>query len=207
VNDQRDRAIARLSEHFAADQITVDELERRLDLVYQAKSAAELASLTADLPAPLVAPTSARTASAAVAGSSMSRAPAGGAIRRIRTFLGNIERSGAIDVPAYLEVRSVLGNIELDFRDATFGPYTEIAVRAVLGNVEITLPEGVRVENDGDGVLGSFECHTTPGARPLTGTAPVVRLTGRTILGNVEVHADPPDPLNVAADANVALPR
>jgi hypothetical protein len=114
----------------------------------------------------------------------------GPAVRQIRTFLGNIERSGPMDVPPMLEVRSTLGNIELDLSDATFGPLTEIAIHSVLGNIEITLPAGVRVENDGSGLLGSFECHVLPGAMPMVGTAPVVRLTGRTILGNVEVHAD-----------------
>lgn len=190
MNEQRDVVVQRLSEHFAADQISIDELERRLDLVYQAQTPGQLAQLTSDLPT-LAAPVAAGRMSVASAQARM-RGPM---VRQIRTVLGNIERSGPMDVPPLLEVRSTLGNIELDLSEATFGPLTEIAIRSVLGNVEITLPAGVRVENDGSGVLGSFECHVLPGAMPMVGTAPVVRLTGRTILGNVEVHADA-TPLN-----------
>ncbi|MBL0170393.1 MAG: DUF1707 and DUF2154 domain-containing protein [Gemmatimonadaceae bacterium] len=179
MNEQRDAVAQRLSEQFAADRLSLEELERRLDLVYQAQSPAELSALTADLPAPVA------MASPVVRGSH------GAMTRSIRTVLGNVERSGAMELPPLLEVRAVLGNIELDLREASFGPFTEIAIRSVLGNVEITLPAGVRIENDGDGFLGSFECHVAPGAMPMVGTAPVVRLTGRVVLGNVEVHAMP----------------
>lgn len=197
MNEQRDAVVQRLSEQFAADRLSVEELERRLDLVYQATSPADLAALTSDLPAVTMPQAPGRLAMA----SPMQRALA---TRRIHTFMGNIERSGPMDVPPLLEVRTTLGNIELDLSDATFGPLTEISVRSTLGNVEITLPAGVRVENDGSGILGSFECHIAPGNMPMVGTAPVVRLTGRTILGNVEVHADPsPYPPN----AQPALPH
>ncbi len=187
MNEQRDAAVQRLSEHFAADQISIDELERRLDLVYQAQTPADLATLTADLPT--LSPTSTPGHRALTSTAPRGRGPM---VRQVRTFMGNIERSGPMDVPPRLEVRTTLGNIELDLSDATFGPVTEISIRSILGNVEITLPAGVRVENDGSGVLGSFECHVLPGAMPMVGTAPIVRLTGRTILGNVEVHADAP---------------
>jgi hypothetical protein len=200
VNDQREAAVQRLSEHFAADQISMDELERRLDLVYQAQSPGELATLTADLPT--VTPPMAAGRLSIASSHQRLRGPV---VRRIRTFLGNIERSGPMDVPPMLEVRSTLGNIELDLSDATFGPLTEIAIHSVLGNVEITLPAGVRVENDGSGLLGSFECHVLPGAMPMVGTAPVVRLTGRTILGNVEVHADATP--TIAPNSHAALHR
>ena len=177
MNEQREAVAQRLSAEFAADRLTLDELERRLDLVYQAKSPAELASLTSDLPAPVA------MASPLVRGSH------GVVTRSVRTVMGSTSRSGAMELPSLLEVRAILGNIELDLRDASFGPFTEISIRSVLGNVEITLPMGVRVENDGDGFLGSFECHVAPGVMPMVGTAPVVRLTGRAVLGNVEVYA------------------
>lgn len=178
-DEQRDAVAQRLSEQFALDRMSLEELERRLDLVYQAKSPAELTALTADLPAPVAMP------SPSVRGSH------GAITRSIRTVLGNVQRSGAMELPPRLEVRAVLGNVELDLRDASFGPFTEIAIRSVLGNVEITLPMGVRVENDGDGYLGSFECHVATGSMPMVGTAPVVRFTGRVVLGNVEVHSAP----------------
>ena len=94
-----------------------------------------------------------------------------------------------MDIPSLLEIRATIGNVELDLRDAAFGAFTEINIRTVLGNVEIVLPLGVRIENDGEGFLGSFGSHVAPGSMPMVGTAPVVRLSGRCILGNVEVRS------------------
>jgi hypothetical protein len=166
-----------LSEQFAADRLTLDELERRLDLVYKATSPAELSAITADLPAPVA------MASPTVRGSH------GQVTRSVRTFFGSTERSGPMELPPHLEVRAVFGSVELDLRDATFGAFTEISIKATMGSVEITLPMGVRVENDGGAVFGSFECHLAPGAMPMVGTSPVVRLTGRAVMGSVEVYA------------------
>ncbi len=180
MNEQRELVVQRLSEHFAADRLSLDELEHRLERVYQARSATELAAITADLPVPVSLP-------AAHDGR-------GDVTQRIRAALGNVERRGEMVVPARLELRAILGNIELDLTEASFGPVTEIAIRSVLGNIEITLPPGVRVENDGNGVLGSFECRVARGAMPMVGTAPIVRLTGRCILGNVEVTSAPVEP-------------
>ena len=46
----RDRAIAELSEHFQAGRLTVEELDDRTGRALQARTAADLASLFADLP-------------------------------------------------------------------------------------------------------------------------------------------------------------
>jgi len=173
--EDRDYVAKQLSEHFAADRISLEELERRLDLVYNAPTSQALSAITADLP-PIVNLPAARSGRGEV-------------VQRIKATLRNVERGGPMDVPSLLEIRATLGNLELDLRDASFGPFTEIAIRSVLGNVEITLPLGVRIENDGEGILGSFGSHVAPGAMPMVGTAPIVRLTGRCILGNVEVRS------------------
>ena len=115
-----------------------------------------------------------------------------GMIGRVGTLLGNAVRSGPMELPAHLEVRAILGNVELDLREASFGAFTEISIKSVLGNVEITLPMGVRVENDGDGILGSCECHVAAGSMPMVGTSPVVRLTGRSVLGLSLIHISEP---------------
>jgi hypothetical protein len=173
--EDRDFVVHQLSEHFAADRISVEELERRLDLVYNAASPQALAAITADLPPIVHLPTA--------------RVGRGAPFQRIKALLSNVERGGLMDVPSRLDIRATLGNVELDLRDASFGPFTEISIRSVLGNVEITLPLGVRIENDGEGILGSFGSHVAPGTMPMVGTAPIVRLTGRCILGNVEVRS------------------
>ncbi|WP_084957786.1 DUF1707 SHOCT-like domain-containing protein [Thermoactinospora rubra] len=47
---ERDEAMAALREHFAQGRLTREELDERLDLALSAKTAGELARVTADLP-------------------------------------------------------------------------------------------------------------------------------------------------------------
>jgi len=47
---EREKVIEQLSQHFAHDNLTLDELERRMGLVYQASSIQSLRELTRDLP-------------------------------------------------------------------------------------------------------------------------------------------------------------
>jgi uncharacterized protein DUF1707 len=46
----RDRAAVTLSEHYAQGRLTLEEFQQRLDGVFAARTAAELASVTRDLP-------------------------------------------------------------------------------------------------------------------------------------------------------------
>jgi len=179
----RDRAIELLTQHYANDGIALEEFERRTAAVFAARSTDELNALVADVAPP---------------------APAHPAIvpdhRRISAILSSHEQHGAMIVPRHLEVVSVLGNAELDLRDATFVEgVTIIEVRSVLGNVELTLPAEVHVEMAGEAFLGNFASQTSPG--PASATR-IVRITGRAILGNVEaVSAAPRLPAPPASQA------
>ena len=48
----RDRFAAQLHEHFAEGRLSLDELQRRLDLVFSAETLVDLYELTSDLPHP-----------------------------------------------------------------------------------------------------------------------------------------------------------
>ncbi len=174
--DARDRVVERLSKHFADDGMTLDEFERRMELVYKATDVAALDALVADAPAP-VALTSVAPAKRAIA---TAGAPDS---LRIVSVLSNNERGGLMIVPRHLRIVSIFGNVELDLRHASFGEgVTEIHVRAVFGNVEITLPAGVRVENSGEGFLANF----TSRGGSVANAEIVVRIGGRAIMANVE---------------------
>jgi hypothetical protein len=119
----RERVIALLTERYAQDHLTLDEFERRAAAAYAARSLDELAALTADLPAGEVP--AARTS-----------LPAG----NVGVVLGSIVRDMHA-VPRALDVRTVLGNVELDLTRASFAPgVTEISLHAFMGNIEIQLP-------------------------------------------------------------------
>jgi len=172
--DARERVVAVLTRLYADDRITSEDLEARLERVYHAGSAAQLAAVTADLPVPL-----------ADAGQPGVPAVAGD-VRRISALFSGQEQRLTGPVPQQLQVRSRLGYVELDLTRAAFEPgVTEIDVRALLGYVQIRLPPGVRVECLGHAVFGFFSLKGIK--RAGDETAPVVvRITGRAAFGFAE---------------------
>lgn len=170
----RDRVADFLAARFAEDALSLEEFERRVALVWTASTPHELIALAEDLrAAPQPSPP-------AIVSSVPPR-------KKLKVVLGNLERAGAIELPRRLDIRVVLGNAELDLRDASFAPgASEIAIEAVAGNVEITLPSGVHVESHGIGILGSFECRTPVGRARAVG--PSVRITGRAVLSAVTIR-------------------
>ncbi|MEO7995822.1 MAG: DUF1707 domain-containing protein [Gemmatimonadaceae bacterium] len=179
---QREQVIERLSRSFAEDAITMDEFERRAELVYSALTVADLQSLVADLPAVIepVEPTGKGK------GKSVSRIVTGD---RITTLLGSTERRMPTTIPRQMSVRTVFGNTELDFRGVQFeAGITEVHVRCLFGNVEITVPEGVRVELLCSSVLANVGTTGGPSYGGEVPTEAVLRVTGRAMFANVEVH-------------------
>ncbi|WUI00350.1 DUF1707 domain-containing protein [Spirillospora sp. NBC_00431] len=85
----RDRTAASLQEHCAEGRITMDELQERLDAVYEAKTLGQLQEITSDLPEedlyqlPVPATQPKSTASPAVRSS-----PGGAELRRLRAMWG-----------------------------------------------------------------------------------------------------------------------
>lgn len=191
----REQVIEALSGHFAADRLPMEEFERRVTTAYAAATPAELQALVADLQLP---EPSGATSVPAVAADALRVAPSSLAEQSVQVLLGNHERGGALTVPARLNIRCVLGNVELDLRDATFtAPVTEIVADAVLGNIELTMPAGVRVESHGSSILGSFA--STGGGDPAASV--LVRLTGSATLASVEIHHAPTSQVKLAVPA------
>jgi len=189
----RDRVVRRLSAHFAADHIGVEELERRLDLVYSAKSRDALEALTGDLPALEGGHDEAvRAASAAIR---PERAVADNDF--IVAIMGGAERKGSWTPPHKLSVLALMGGAGLDFREAVFGaPTTEVTALAIMGGVEIIVPPGVRVETNGLAIMGGFEGGSAP---ETSDRAPLVRVRGLALMGAVEVTVRLPGETEKAA--------
>jgi hypothetical protein len=169
----RERVIAVLTERYAQDHLTLDEFERRAAAAYAATSPEALMALTADLGEPTVPAVRASL-------------PAG----NVGVVMGSIVRDMHA-VPRRLDVRTVLGNVELNLTRATFAPgVTEIALLAFMGNIEIQLPAHVGVEDHVSAVLGSFEYRRHPRAASWaesSNVASVVRFTGRVTMSSAEV--------------------
>jgi hypothetical protein len=170
----RERVVALLTERYAQDHLSLDEFERRAAAVYAAQTPQDLAELTADLGDVDDMP------------AARSSLPA----MNVGVVLGSIVRDMHA-VPRVLDVRTVLGNVELDLTRATFAPgLTEISLHAFMGNIEIQLPSHVGVEDHVSAVLGSFEYRRHPRAASWVEShhvTSVVRFTGRVTMSSAEV--------------------
>lgn len=184
LHDRREVVIDVLSTRFANDIIGMDEFERRVDLAHRAASVAELDALVSDLE-PADTPGSAM----AVPPASASRAVASPrpAKKRVLSILSSVQRKGMWRVPAKLRVRTVMGAIDLDFREAELGPgVTEVKVMALMGAVSVIVPPDLRVECDGRPLLGHFE-GLENGSSSGDPNQPVLRITGVAIMGALEI--------------------
>ncbi len=176
----RERAVKRLSAHFAADHLEVAELERRLDLVYAARTPAELAEPLADLPA--LAEVEEAPAATAVQVEPWRSVPRN---QTMVAVMGGAERKGKWTPPRHMNVLAVMGGAGLDFREARFGePVTEVTLVVFMGGVEIIVPPGVRVESNGFALMGGFEQVSEDTAGP---DAPLIKVNGFVCMGGAEI--------------------
>lgn len=111
------------------------------------------------------------------------------------SFLSSNERQGRWELPRHFRALAVLGNVQLDLRDAVIGiGVSLIEAVAVMGNIEITVPPDVAVESDGDSLLGSF---VVKYKGRLTGAEATglrtVRITGTAYASSVEICVKGPD--------------
>jgi hypothetical protein len=177
----RDAAAAVINNALAEGRLTADEHGQRLDAIYAAKTQAELAPLLADLPGQqaMVPVTS--------TSSQLARSRRGG---RIVAIFGGATRKGAWHAEPVIDVLTVFGGAELDFREAVL-PGKEITLRAisVLGGVEVTVPPDMRVIDNGTAILGGREIKG--GDDSVGPDSPVLRIEGICVLGGIEVRRRP----------------
>lgn len=170
LTDRRDHVIDRLSSDYANGLLEVDELERRLALVYAARTPAEVDAAVVDL-------VPARTTALVP-------------VQRLRIVLSSTERTGPWTPPSHLAARVFWGNLRLDLREARLpaGGLT-IEVDVTMGNVEVIVAPGVACELGASPLLANIEQRTEPGSKA---DGPIVRIVGRVKLGNLEVSTRRP---------------
>jgi hypothetical protein len=174
----RDAAAAVINNALAEGRLSADEHSQRLDAIYAAKTQAELAPLLADLPGEqAMAPVTATSGQ-------LARSRRSG---RIVAIFGGATRTGAWHPEPVIEVLTVFGGAELDFRDAVL-PGNEVTLRAtsVLGGVEVTVPPEMRVIDNGSAILGGREIKGGPDSGGPD--SPVLRIEGICVLGGLEVR-------------------
>jgi hypothetical protein len=174
----RDRAASVINNALAEGRLSAEEHSERLDAIYSAKTHAEIVPLLDDLPeryspADPAVPSATQPASARRRG-------------RIICFLSGSTRKGGWHPEPVIDIVTVLGGAELDFREAVL-PGKEITVHAtsILGGVEITVPPDMHVIDNGVAILGGREI--SGGEEAVGPDSPVLRIEGFCLLGGIEV--------------------
>jgi hypothetical protein len=184
LREQRQQTIDRLCEHFAQDRLTLEELERRIDVAERTHEHGELAALLADLqPRTPVVATPSPLPSTRTTGLPIQRNANG----TILAIMGAAERRGAWRPAEHNFVLCLMGGADLDFREAQLAPgVTEVFVIACMGGCEIIVPPGLAVEVNGVGIMGGFG-HRETGTQA-SPDAPVLRINGFALMGGVDVR-------------------
>lgn len=157
-------------------RITLDELDARLSDTFAARTYAELAALTDDLPPARAGVPAAHPSVPATTGEPLVIEGAGGSIRR----------AGRWPVPAEIEVRSTYGSAQLDFREAVFtAPVTTLSLDLKYGSVLLTLPDGATAQVDCSSGWGRVRSAVP--AIPEPGH-PHLIVTGKTAYGSIRVR-------------------
>lgn len=189
---RRERVVALLCQQVAADAMTLEEFERRVDVAHRASTLAALDAVVRDLAVtPAAAPAPARPQPAEPLGRRESQ--------MMVAIMGGVTRRGQWTPARQSRLFALMGGAELDFREAELGAgVTELTIIAVMGGAEIIVPPGLAVECNGVGIIGGFE-HHAGATRGADATAPLLRIHGVALMGGVEVKVRLPG--ESAADA------
>jgi hypothetical protein len=182
---ERERTIELLSEHFAQDNLSLEELEQRIEQAYRVSSVSGLRELTKDLQQEPAAPVPAPKRGRGKAPVPEIFAPERD---RIVSVMAQTKRGGMWQPPKHLDVWSVMSEINLDLTQARLSPgVTEIHLRAVMATVKVIVPPGVRVVVQPSAFMAeiSDEVLNPP---PVGSNAPVVRITGPVVMAELKVR-------------------
>lgn len=135
-HEDRDKVVEVLRTAAGDGRLTADELDQRLDAALTARTYAELAALTTDLPA--------------LPGAAVSRpAPAPKDVIRFDCHSGSTRRDGHWVVPRRIEVRVTSGHVTLDFTEAVISqPSLQIDATVNSGTLTLVTKPGILVDAD-----------------------------------------------------------
>ena len=186
LTQARDRTIERLSAHFARDDLSLEELEQRIERAYRATNLTELDALTADLSA-VAAPASARSSLGARGGGANVPAVSGDH-ERVVSIMSETKRRGVWAVPQELDVFALMSDTLLDLTQATLpGGVVDIHVRSLMAAVKIIVPPGVHVVDRLHTFMASTSNNIDKSPAPPPG-APVIRISGFAMMAEVKVR-------------------
>jgi hypothetical protein len=181
--DARERIIEELSQHFAHDNLSLEELEHRLELAYRSSTLVELRALIADLsPQPGQA--------APIAAVAASRGAGVADVDRLVAVLGETRREGVWAVPQRLDVYAVMSSVTIDLTRAVLPTgIIDIRLRAAWGAVKLVTPPGSHVVNAASAIMASVSASDDEPASGAQGSrnSLVIRVSGFVVMSELKI--------------------
>src|SRR5687767_9760335 len=112
VDATRTQVIQVLSDLFAEDRLSMDELEVRLERAYKAQTMEDLRALVADIE-PAALKTGDRPDAVAVAAAARDIEPVGSR-KTFFAMMGGVVRRGVWTVPRRINALAIMGGVEID---------------------------------------------------------------------------------------------
>ena len=174
ASDQdRDATAAVLAEALAQGRLTSAELAERVDAAYAAKTVAELAPLTADLPA---LPATAHPAPAVDT-------------QQVTAVFSKVIRRGRWLAGRHTHLRATFGALIIDLTEAVLpGREITLQVDSFCGKAIVTVPRNARILDEGGALFGKRT--VTSGTGDPADDGPLIRLTGRARFGKIAVRRE-----------------
>jgi uncharacterized protein DUF1707/cell wall-active antibiotic response 4TMS protein YvqF len=164
---EREQVVGRLRDASSEGRLTLEELADRTALAYTARSHAELAPLTDDLPATL-APSR--------------RKP----VRWMGAVIGEVKRTGRWRIRDNTHVVMGIGDCHLDLRTAELdGDEVTVTISQIIGDTTIVVPRHVDVELSGLFLIGDKSL--TGSEEALPPAAPRVHVRAFGLIGELNV--------------------
>jgi hypothetical protein len=164
---ERDAALASLVRATRAGQLSLEEFDRRTDLVLTAPSRTEFTAATGGLEV----------------------IPPGRAKRHWFVPFGNRLVRGRFFMTERTRAFMVMAEIHLDLRGAVFlVPEPRLSVTALVGNLRVLVPSGVQVVVDQRSLLGGRRISTY--GPPASASRPRLAISMLDVLGSVKVTND-----------------
>ncbi len=184
ASDADRERVAEQLRHAAGDgQLTVNELDERLDAAYAARTQADLVPLTADLQPAHNSPARSET-DRQTGGVTVRRGPGGA--RWLIAIMGGCDRKGRWRLREQVTSINFMGGSNLDLNDAELaGNHVELNVISFMGGAEIRLPENLAVEVSEFAFMGGNSVDV--GDRRQAAPGPVLHLRLWSVMGGVDV--------------------
>jgi hypothetical protein len=188
----REQKISELSTHFANDDITLEDLERRIERVYKAANVAELDSITSDLRSVVAASSPQGRGEIAPFGRKDVAPPMYERARdRILAIMSSTRRMGRWAVPRNLDILAVMSDTKIDLTHAVLPPgVVDVDVHAVMAAFKLIVPPNVQVINEMHSFMADVRSRAheiAPAGVPARADTTIIRLTGVAFMADVKV--------------------